>query len=316
MKKIRAFILLVFMSLYVSGQQKTSLAERLGFPKNSKLLIIHADDAGLSHSVNKATIAAFEKGGITSASIMVPCPWFYEFAEYAKNNKEYDIGVHLTFSGEWKYYKWDGVLPSNEIPGLINEDGYFYSSSIEAAQNGTVDEIKREGKAQIERAIAFGINVTHIDTHVGTMFKSPELIKAYLELGKEFELPVFIFPEILNKLPEDIVPKENIVMVDHRCRVNLKSGLPWTECYKKAIEGAKPGLNMLIVHLALDNEEMQAICIDHPGYGSTWRQKDFNYVTSQEFKSVLKKNNVYPVTWKMIRDLLKNELECQNNKKQ
>jgi hypothetical protein len=135
-------------------------------------------------------------------------------------------------------------------------------------------------------------------------------------LGKEFELPVFIFPEILNKLPEDIVPKENIVMVDHRCRVNLKSGLPWTECYKKAIEGAKPGLNMLIVHLALDNEEMQAICIDHPGYGSTWRQKDFNYVTSQEFKSVLKKNNVYPVTWKMIRDLLKNELECQNNKKQ
>ena len=289
-----------------NAQGAATLAEKLGYPKDAKLLIIHADDAGLSHSANLATMTAIKKKGITSASIMVPCPWFYEFAEYAKNNPELDIGVHLTFSGEWKYYKWNGVLPSNIIPGFIDTNGYFFSRSIDAAQLATVDEIKQEARAQVERALAFGVNVTHIDTHVGTMFKSPELVKAYLELGKEYGVPVFMYPELYNKMPEETraAADENLILVEHKCAVNLKSGLPWNKCYKKAIEETKPGLNLLIVHLAYDNAEMQAICIDHPDYGSAWRQKDFEYVTSAEFKSVLKKNNIYPVTWKMIGEVM------------
>lgn len=140
-KKLIILFSAIIITVIIRAQAKNlAVAERLGYPKEWKLLIIHANDAGLLYSINMATISAFEKEGITSASIMVPCPWFYEFA---KNYKDLDIGIHLVFSGEWKYDKWDGVLPSTKISSLIDKSGYFYTTSDGAAENGHIAEIKK-----------------------------------------------------------------------------------------------------------------------------------------------------------------------------
>src|ERR1700733_5575955 len=124
MKFTFTIILFLFYSVLVSGQRK-SIQERLGYPKNAKLLIIHADDVGVSHSENAATISALEKGCVRSASIMVPCPWFPEIAAYAKLHPEMDFGLHLTLTSEWTYYKWGPVTPAQKVPGLVNKNGFL-----------------------------------------------------------------------------------------------------------------------------------------------------------------------------------------------
>ena len=175
---------LVLLVSRAEGQEK-SIAEKLGHPKNSKLLIIHADDIGVAHSVNAASIAAFEKKGISSGSIMVPCPWFPEIAEYAKTHPHLDLGIHITLTAEWKNYKWGGVLSANEIPSLLNKEGFFYATVEEFAKNAKPSEVELEIRAQIDRAIAFGIQPTHLDSHMGTLFASPEFFRILQKIGKE-----------------------------------------------------------------------------------------------------------------------------------
>lgn len=286
------------------GQGESNIAEKLGYPANAKLLIIHADDLGLAHSVNAASIAALESRAVSSASIMVPCPWFNEIADYAKNNPDLDFGVHITLSGEWKIYRWDGVLPSNEIPNLLDEKDYFFHNSSAAVKSDAIDEVKSEIHAQIQRALDFGINITHIDTHVGTMFKSDDLLQAYFDLGREYHLPVLISRNQINLLPDSLIREyaDDIVFVDHRVSVGLNLDANWDEAYRKSIENMQPGLNFMIVHLGYDDPELQAVCIDHPAYGSGWREKDFKAVTNKAFINALKENNIILVSWKEVWD--------------
>ncbi len=166
--------MLLCLASFFSATAQQQIAEKLGYPKDAKLLILHADDIGVSHSVNAATIAAFEKKGITSASIQVPCPWFLEIATYAKAHPELDWGIHLTLTAEWKYYKWGGVLPADQISSLLDKDGYFYNSVEDFAQHAKPQEVEAELRAQIERALAFGIKITHLDSHMGALYATPE----------------------------------------------------------------------------------------------------------------------------------------------
>ena len=205
MKKLKQFTFLsglFFIWFLANGQEKETLAKQLGYPSDAKLLIIHADDIGLSHSVNTASIQAFEKNGITSGSLMVPCPWFFEFADYYKEHQDLDIGVHITLTAEWENFKWDGILPSSEIPSLLTEEGYFYASVEEVVKNADPLEVGKEIRAQIERAIAFGINPTHIDTHMGTVAATPEFIKEYIKAGIEYNIPVFIPSYLKQRTPQ------------------------------------------------------------------------------------------------------------------
>ena len=182
-------ILITFLSY---AQEQKSITEKLGYPVDAKLLIVHADDLGVAHSANAASVEAFKKKGITCGSIMVPCPWFPEIADIVKNNPEYDVGIHLTLTAEWNQYKWDGVLPASEIPSLINEEGYFYSDAGDVIKHANPEEVEKEIRAQIERALAFGIKPTHIDNHMGPLFMKQELMKIYLKVGKDYNLPVLI----------------------------------------------------------------------------------------------------------------------------
>jgi chitin disaccharide deacetylase len=207
---MRQFIifLLVCLNSFFSAYAQQILAEKLGYPKDAKLLILHADDAGLSHSVNAATIAAFEKKGVTSSSIQVPCPWFPEIAAYAKAHPEMDWGVHITLTSEWKNYKWGGVLPSDKILSLLDSNGYFYSSVQEFAKHAKPMEVEAELRAQIKRALSFGIKITHLDCHMGAVYATPELAGIFFNVSKEFGIPAFQ----MKNMPGITVDKTTVVV--------------------------------------------------------------------------------------------------------
>lgn len=311
MKKSGLILITLLITLNLSSQGNKNLAELLGYPKDSKLLIIHADDMGLSHSVNMATIKAFDDKGITSGSIMIPCPWAPEMAAYVKDHPGMDVGIHLTLTAEWDLYKWDGIIASDQIPSLLDKNNYFFPSVEELGKSAKGPEAEKELRAQIDKAIASGVQPTHLDTHMGSVLANPELVKIYLGLSDIYHLPVLFPRSYLSWFPPDMAKamESKIFLLDNLFMLDSKmiTG-KWIDAYKKGIETLKPGLNEMIVHVAIDNDEMQAVCKGHDDYGSSWRQKDLDLVTSPEFKDLLKTNNIILIGWKQIRDLMNRPL--------
>jgi chitin disaccharide deacetylase len=297
-------LLLILVPAGLSGQQQKNTAELLGYPADAKLLILHADDLGLSHSTNMAVIKAFENNAISSASVMVPCPWFPEIAAYIKDHPGLDVGIHFTLNAEWKFYKWGGVSPSSEIPSLIAGDGYFNSSLQPLIFGANPEQVEKELRAQIVKAIANGIKPTHIDSHMGSIFFSPALIRVALKVAKEYRIPLFIpmneakksAPFLIKEIPSDLITIDNFQMLPGEA---VKGD--WKTMYTDFIKAVTPGLNEIVVHLSYDNEEMQGIAQGHEDYGSAWRQKDFDMVMSDSFKKLLSDNHIQLVTWRQVQ---------------
>jgi predicted glycoside hydrolase/deacetylase ChbG (UPF0249 family) len=274
-----------------SFAQTKTLAERLGYPSNSKLLIIHADDLAVAHSQDAASFAALDQHAVTSASIMVPCPWLTEVADYAKAHPDADLGLHLTLTAEWKTYRWGPVASKNTVPSLLDSSGYLWPEVEPAIRSLKSDEVEREIRAQVERAIAMGIHPTHLDSHMGTLFARPDLFAVYMKIAHEYELPFLAVrtpdapKELLSMLTDKDFLLDSLVIADPS--VNPAN---WRTFYTSAIKNLKPGLTEIIVHLGHDDAEMQAVMVDHPDYGAAWRQRDFDAVTSPEFKKSLEDN--------------------------
>ncbi len=169
------------------------MQELLGYPKDAKLLIIHADDLGITHSENAASVSAMEKGCVNSASIMVHCPLFPEIAAYARFHPEKDFGLHITLTSEWKNYKWGPVTPSHNVPGLVNINGFFYSSVYSVIQNASFAEVEEEIRNQVKRVKQFGMNPSHLDAHMYAIDHNLGFLKSYLRVGHVFNIPVFIY---------------------------------------------------------------------------------------------------------------------------
>lgn len=155
-----------------------------------RCLVVHTDDAGMCHSMNRATIDCLEGGLVTSASIMAPCPGFEEFAEWAAAHPEYDYGVHLTLTNETTRFSWGPVLPVSEVPSLVTEQGNFWSSSEEVAEHVSLQDVDRELRAQIDRVLEAGIQVTHLDNHMYSLLGREDLINLYVQLALDYDLPV------------------------------------------------------------------------------------------------------------------------------
>jgi chitin disaccharide deacetylase len=304
MRTFLTFILLLMAT--VSWSQNKTVAEQLGYPADTKLLIIHADDLGVSHSENEASIAAMEKGSVSSASIMVPCPWFPEIAAYAVAHPKADLGLHLTLTAEWKNYKWGTVAARNEVGGLLN-DRYFLADNVaEVATKASAAEVEKELRAQVERAKQFGIDVTHFDTHMGTLMATQEFAKVYIKLSHEYKVPILLHRGIaqgmLNMNLDDHITKNDVVMdnIYIASPDDYKKGMK--SFYTGVLNAVKPGISCLLLHAAYDNAEMQAVTIDHPDYGAAWRQADYDFFTSEECKKILKDQKIQLVTWREIRD--------------
>jgi len=284
-----------------------SLAERLGYPRDAKLLIVHADDLGVAHSVNAASIKAFETGLVNSGSIMIPCPWLPEIAAYARANPSADLGLHLTLTSEWKLFRWGSVLPKDRVSSLFDATGYFYLTESEAAAHIDVKEAEAEIRAQIARAKSMGIQPTHLDSHMGTLYQTKELFEVLLRAGHENKLPMRIAHQQVTSIPflssllrPDDVVIDNVVTIGPEV-----SAAEWRKYYLDAIENLPPGVTEMIVHLAYDDQEMKGIAFEHPNWGSEWRQRDFDFVTSNEFRDALKTHNIKLITWRELGKLLK-----------
>jgi chitin disaccharide deacetylase len=313
MKKFTlAFVsILIAYNLGTQAQDSKNLAELLGYPKDSKLLIIHADDMGLAHSVNTACLQAFDNKAITSGSIMIPCPWALEMANYVKIHPGMDVGIHLTLTAEWDLYKWAGISPSDQISSLLNKNGNFYPTVEELGKVAKGEEAAKELRAQIDKAIALGVQPTHLDTHMGSVLGNPELIKVYLKLSDEYHLPILFPRAYVSWFPPDVAKAlgSKIFLLDNLFMLEPKMIKDkWIDAYIKGIGELKPGLNEIIVHLAIDNDEMKAISLGHDDYGSAWRQHDLDLVLSTEFKDLLKANHVILIHWSQIRDLMNTPL--------
>lgn len=294
-----AFLLLSICTWGTYAQSK-SIQERLGYSKDTKLLIIHADDLGVSHSENAASIAAMENGSVNSASIMVPCPWFPEIAAYAKAHPEMDFGLHLTLTSEWKYYKWGPITPANEVPSLVNEHHHLYESLHDFREHASPEAVEKELRAQIETALKYGINVTHLDTHMGALYQRPEYFAVYKKLGREYKLPVLqgrdaaSAPDTGNEIKVD-----NLYVASPE---DYKKGME--RFYTETLKSLPAGLNIILLHAAYSDAEMKAVTIDHPDYGADWRQQDFNFFTSEKCKKLLKDEKIQLITWKEIKNKL------------
>ena len=207
----------------VAWAQQQTIQERLGYPKDTKLLIVHADDLGVSHSENVASIYAMEKGVVKSASIMVPCPWFSEIAAYAKANPNADLGLHMTLNSEWKSYKWRPVAPHDEVSSLLDEYGYLNETVEAFLKNAKLEEVEKELRSQIERAKQFGVDPTHLDAHMGAAFSTAKFLEVLIKLGHEYKIPVMISKDFSRVLNIDYTPfiTDKDVIVD---RVIIASG--------------------------------------------------------------------------------------------
>jgi predicted glycoside hydrolase/deacetylase ChbG (UPF0249 family) len=285
-----------------------SLVERLGYPPEARLLLVHMDDIGVAHSVNEASIAAFETGLVPSGSIMVPCPWFPEIAAYAREHPDVDLGLHLTLTSEWKHYRWGTVLPASEVPTLLDAQGFLYATTEEAVQHMDVGETEAEIRAQVERALAFGIQPTHLDAHMGTLFQTPALFEAYLRVGRDYRIPVFVPGDALRQQAPhlmDLLTPDDVVL-DHFAMAGPQVPAEgWDAFYTRLLENLQPGVTEIIIHAALDDAEMRAVTVDHPDYGAAWRQRDFDFFTSDAFKQLLEQHDVQLITWREIGKLLK-----------
>jgi predicted glycoside hydrolase/deacetylase ChbG (UPF0249 family) len=306
LRTFAAVIAFVF-SMAANGRAQTkTLADRLGYPPDSKLLIIHADDLAVAHSVDAASFDALNKNAVTSASVMVPCPWLNEVAAYAKEHPNADLGLHLTLTSEWKIFRWGPVEAKDKVSSLLDPAGYLWPETGPAAQNIKPEEAEREIRAQIERAIATGIHPTHLDSHMGVLFARPELFAVLVKVAHEYHLP-FLAPRFPGD-PNKLIPllSEKDVVLDSGVMANPSvSAGAWKEFYGNAIKNLKPGFSEMIVHLGHDDAELQAVTLDHPDFGSAWRQRDYDVVTSPEFKKVLEESHIVLVKWRDLQKLLK-----------
>jgi len=315
MKKLSTILLLLIASVAIA-QEKT-LAEKLGYEKTDKLLIVHADDLGLAHSENAATIQAITNGVVNSTSIMMPCAWATEAGEMVADLPDLDIGIHITLTNEWHTYKYGPIASKSKVPGLVGPDGFMYKDCASVAQNASPEEVEKEMRAQIEAAINIGIQPTHLDSHMGCVFYGrPEYVASYLKLAKEYGIPAMMNQQIVDAVikPNPDIFKDvdlgELILID---RAEIANPQAYDEIgmegfYTDLLNSLEPGVTVLLNHIAFDDAEMRAITTRFTHWHAAWRQADFDFFTGQKVRDLLKKNDIKLITWKEIGKLVDKDL--------
>lgn len=305
---LAALSILLTMAAAAAAEAR-SLAERLGYKATDKLLIVNGDDAGMCHAANMATIECIEKGLMRSSTIMVPCPWFPEIAAYAKQDPDKDFGVHLCHTAEWTKYRWGPVADRAQVPGLVDADGYLWRSVEEVYAHAKPEEALIEARAQIKRALAAGIDVTHLDSHMGTLQLNPEFFKVYVQLALEFDLPLRMAsqdtmarygqPELRAQ-----VAARGIVFPDYFIYEELKDENKDVRAFwLNIVRNLKPGVTELYIHAALPTDEMKAIS----GSWSTRAQEYEVFTHNEEMKRLVAEQRIILIGYRPLRDLQRSE---------
>jgi hypothetical protein len=319
----RNFILFlsVFFVLNRAVAQEVTYAEKLGFPKGAKVLILHVDDVGMSWDSNQGAIQALEKGAATSVSVMMPCAWVPGFIHYIKEHPETDAGLHLTLTAEWKDYRWTPLSGKPAVPGLVDEEGALWSSVEGVIQHATADEVETEIRAQLQRATTVGFKPTHLDSHMGTLFAKPEFLERYIRVGIENKIPV-MFPgghismigttfkeadRVQLRKTGEMIWQAGLPVLDDLHNVSYGFQYPEGEVtdaalqqiatskYIETIRSLKPGLTMVIMHCTATTEIFKYI-----SDSGKIRRGDLLAMQDPAFKKFLQDEKIILTTWREV----------------
>jgi predicted glycoside hydrolase/deacetylase ChbG (UPF0249 family) len=272
----------------------SELAERLGHGPEDRLVIINADGLGLSHAVNTGTFEALRTGRATSASIMVPAPWAREAASQYRGE---DIGVHLTLNAEYDRYRWG---PITHAPSLLDGDGGFPRTVDDLWDHADLDEARRELRAQIERAILWGFDVTHLDSHLAALQLRPEFFDIYLDLAVDFGLPLRLGDASTERaigFPfRNLASSEGVVFPDQFLQVPTIGS---RQAIEAALADLAPGVTEIQVHPAIDTPEQRA-------FDDAWTHRvDDHHLLCEDpnLDPMLERAGVTLIGYRSLRDL-------------
>ncbi len=300
------------MNKEIGAGTEPTLAEQLGFSQADRVAIVHADDVGMCHAANIGAFEALDNGPATCGSVMVPCAWFAEAARMARDRPDIDLGVHLTLNAEWEAYRWGPVLGRSAVPSLCDADGGLLRTTAETAEKADPLHVEAELRAQIERALEAGIDVTHLDSHMGTCF-APRFAEIYARLAREFELPVFLLRPDLGDLgdrPIELEPLltavDNLVeagwpVLDGFCAASLHfSPGDGTKHNRGRLAALGTGVSYLICHPARGDEEIRVMTDE-------WHCREFErtFYGGDSGSAVLEELGIRTVGMKPLRDLLR-----------
>jgi predicted glycoside hydrolase/deacetylase ChbG (UPF0249 family) len=288
-----------------------TLAERLGYSSEDRLLIIHADDIGVTHAANLAAFEGLERGSLTCASILVPCPWVPEVADYCRRHPEADFGVHLTLNSEYERYRWRPLTKQEAGPSLYDPQGYQWRTLEEAVAHVTPEDAEREFRAQIEAALAAGIDVTHVDTHMGTA-PTAKFLGIYIALGAEYRLPIML-PRPNRRLLERVGLADAAPAIEEQFRALEASGMPILDhlihetggpspdakeaMFKEMFRDLEPGVTHFLIHPAKPSDELSALTED-----ADFRARDYELFRDGRMRAYAEGLGVRLIGYREIRD--------------
>jgi len=288
----------------MANQEKLT-AERLGYAADARVLILNADDFGMCHDQNEGVIRGLKEGLFTSSTILVTCPWFEEAAEFARNNPDADLGVHLTLTAEWDRYKWGPVSRRHAVPSLVDERGYLWQTVAQVYEHARLDQAEAELRVQIEKAFAAGIDATHLDSHMGTLQLRADYHEIYARLANDYRLPIRLASRrrigaegmgaILDQLDAfGVVTPDHLVF--HGPSSVAETGSYWTNLLRTL----KPGVTEILCHPAIARDELKSCARD-----AMQREADFRYFTSDKTRQLIMDEGVEMVGFRELRDLMR-----------
>ncbi|WP_266367961.1 polysaccharide deacetylase family protein [Tellurirhabdus rosea] len=321
---MKSVLLLSFLLLSATLKAQT-YAERLGFPKGKKVVILHVDDAGMSYEANQGTLKSMQNGIATSTSVMMPCAWVPQFMEQVQKNPSLDVGVHLTMTSEWNPYRWFPLVGKDKAPGLYDEQGGFWHSVAQVVEHAKPDEVEAEMRAQIARYRQFGVQPTHLDSHMGTLFEMPFLPR-YVKVGIEEKIPI-LFPgghatliSSINRVPEALRPmlkqigeqlwNAGLPVLDDLDGTSyswkMPAGTPVTDeslqkfktqKFIELLQSCKPGITYIIMHSADAGAHFDQIS----NSGQT-RRGDMLAMLDPALKAYIQKEGIILTTWRELSE--------------
>ncbi|MBI5091939.1 MAG: polysaccharide deacetylase family protein [Candidatus Hydrogenedentes bacterium] len=309
-RSVSSALALVLMLFPFSARAET-YAEKLGWKPGDRVVIFHCDDAGMSHSSNAGAIEGLEKGMVTSVSVMTPCSWVPEFARYLEKHPQVDAGLHLTLTSEWDLYRWGPVAGKPAVPGLVDKEGCLWDNVDLVTKHATPDEVEKEIRAQVDRARTMGMPITHLDSHMGTLFASKEFFERMLKVAMETKTPVLAVGGHMT-----LVTKGNPDAVQTLKGYSEKiwnAGLPviddifaetydWktqdkTALFADLLKNLKPGITEIIVHCTRPTEEFPLI-----SPSTDTRLGDLNAMCDPVLKKLVKDEHILLTTWRELKE--------------